>query len=81
MYPEVQAQLMQADRLRQLIAAVGLSAYLNSVHIALLSAVCGGVSDAGETTAGSSTQHAIQVCTDQATPSRMLLPAFTNMKV
>lgn len=63
-HTEVQAQLMQADRLRQLMAGVGLSAYLDTVHSALLSAVCGGVSDAGEPAAAQVTQHAVQARTD-----------------
>ena len=59
----VQAQLMQPDRLRQLVASVGLSAYMDTVHGALLSAVCGGAPHAGEPAGAHSTQHAIQVCT------------------
>ncbi len=61
---EVQNQLMQADRLKQLVSGVGLSAYVDTVHSALLSAVCGGASDAEEPAAAQLTQHAIQVCTD-----------------
>ena len=59
---ELQAQLMQANRLKQLVAGVGLSAYVDIVHSALLSAVCGGASDAEEPAAAQLTQHAIQVC-------------------
>ena len=61
---ELQAELMQAIRLKQLVAGVGLSAYVDTVHNALLSAVCGGTSDAGEPAAAQLTHHAIQVCTD-----------------
>ena len=60
-HPHVQVQLMQPGRLKQLVAAVGLSAYLDSVHSVLLSAVCGGASNAGEPTAGHSAQHTTQV--------------------
>lgn len=60
--PSVQAELMQPGRLRQLVEAVGLSAYLDSVHSMLLSLVCGGASDAGEATTGHSTHQAVQVC-------------------
>ena len=59
---EVQTQLMQAARLRQVISFVGLSAYMDTLHSSLLSAVCGGTSDAGEPAAAQLTQHAIQVC-------------------
>ena len=60
-HPHVQLQLRQPGRLKQLAAAVGLSAYLDSVHSVLLSVVCGGTSDAGEPTAGHSVQQTIQV--------------------
>ena len=69
---EAQAELMQAACLRQLVAGVGLSAYLDTVHSALLSAVCGGVSDAGEPAAAQVTQHAVQARADlpeSASPS------------
>ena len=60
-HPHMQVQLMQPGHLKQLVAAVGLSAYLDSVHSVLLSAVCGGASNAGEPTADHSAQHTIQV--------------------
>ena len=60
---EVQVQLMEADRLKQLVAGVGLSAYVDTVHSALLSAVCGGISDTEEPAAAQMTQHAIKVGT------------------
>ena len=60
-HPHVQVQLMQPGGLKQLAAAVGLSAYLDSVHSVLLSVVCGGTSDAREPTAGHSVQQTIQV--------------------
>ena len=60
---EVRTQLMQATRLRQVVAVVGLSAYVDILHSALLFAVCGGTSNTGEPAAAQLTQHAIQVCT------------------
>ena len=59
--PLMQAELMQPARLKQLAQAVGLSAYLDSAHAALLSTVCGGASFAGEPAAGQALQLAIQV--------------------
>ena len=60
-HPLMQAELMQPARLKQLAQAVGLSAYLDSAHAALLSTVCGGASVAGEPAAGQALQLAIQV--------------------
>ena len=60
-HPLMQAELMQPARLKQLAQAVGLSAYLDSAHAALLSMVCGGASVAGEPAAGQALQLAIQV--------------------
>ena len=59
--PLVQAELMQPARLKRLAQAVGLSAYLDSAHAALLSTVCTGASVAGKPAAGQVMQLAIQV--------------------
>ena len=60
-HPLMQAELMQPARLKQLAQAVGLSAYLDSAHAALLSTVCGCASVAGEPAAGQALQLAIRV--------------------
>ena len=60
-HPLMQVGLLQPARLKQLAQAVGLSAYLDSAHAALLSTVCGGASVAGEPAAGQALQLAIQV--------------------
>ena len=60
-HPLMQAEFMQPARLKQLAQAVGLSAYLDSAHAALLSTVCGGISVAGEPAAGQALHLAIQV--------------------
>ena len=61
-HPAMQAELMQPASLKRLAQAVGLSAYLDSAHAALLSTVCGGASAAGGPAAGQALQLAIQVC-------------------